>query len=71
MEKIAEFLGVQKNPEFLKEVVAKCDFKVQYKERTTNVEEFVAKYSRNTPNFLYRKGIKAHKFTYKSRFVGS
>lgn len=56
VEKIANFLGVQRNPEFFDEVAAKCDFKVHYKERTTNVEEFIAKYSRDTPNFLYRKG---------------
>ncbi|KAJ8315665.1 hypothetical protein KUTeg_007815 [Tegillarca granosa] len=53
---IANFLGIEENVKLFSDIAKKCDFKIQHKERTTNVHELIAKINKNTPNFLYRKG---------------
>ncbi|KAJ8314229.1 hypothetical protein KUTeg_008790 [Tegillarca granosa] len=56
VSKVADFLGVKLGPELTTEITNKCDFKIQYEERTTNVHEIIARLTKDTPNFLYRKG---------------
>lgn len=56
VSRIADFLGIELGPELTAEISNKCEFRTQYKERTTNVHEVVAKLTKDTPNFLYRKG---------------
>lgn len=56
IERLADFLGNEKNPTLFSKITEQCDFKVQYAERTTHVFEIVASMNKNTSNFLFGKG---------------
>ncbi|KAJ8314230.1 hypothetical protein KUTeg_008791 [Tegillarca granosa] len=56
VSRIANFLCVDLGPKLTFEIANKCEFEAQYAERTTNVHEVIAKLTKDTPNFLYRKG---------------